>query len=281
MKRQLKLTALVAAAALLFTPAMMKADRPGARPGGERPATTRPSAGGGNHTMRPGNNRPGNNNNGNRPGNNHAWPGGGQNNWNNGHNNWNPGHNRPNPPSVHPGHGPVNSWKPTPPPVRPYRPMTMRPIPRPMPPTGWRPRPGMPALGGFLGLTFGTSLNISVNYLMSNGFTIDEYADNTVYLRDPRVMNYVWDDGALFYSPAGVLTGSAFYYSTPFYDMNRYNAMFNVLTATYGLPVSNGTSGGVLSATWFGTGGYITLSYNSMASAAGPVRFFTTLTFGN
>lgn len=269
MKRQLKLTALVAAAALLFTPAMMKADRPGARPGGERPATTRPSAGGGNHTM-----RPGNNNNGNRPGNNHAWPGGGQNNWNN-------GHNRPNPPSVHPGHGPVNSWKPTPPPVRPYRPMTMRPIPRPMPPTGWRPRPGMPALGGFLGLTFGTSLNISVNYLMSNGFTIDGYADNTVYLRDPRVMNFVWDDGALFYSPAGVLTGSAFYYSTPFYDMNRYNAMFNVLTAIYGLPVSNGTSGGVLSATWFGTGGYITLSYNSMASAAGPVRFFTTLTFGN
>ncbi len=280
MKRQLKLTAFIAATAILIAPASMMADRPGARPGGERPTTSRPATGGNNPTMRPGNNRPGSNNNSHRPGNS------GNNNVGNrpgaSHpGNWNPGHNRPNPPVVNPGHRPGNNWRPTPPPVRPYRPVSMRPIPRPIPPVGWRPRPGMPTLGGFLGLTLGASLNISVNYLMSNGFTIDGYADNTVYLRDPRVMNYVWNDGALFYSPAGALTGSAFYYSTPFYDMTRYNAVFNALTATYGLPVSNGTTGGVLSATWFGSGGYITLSYNTMPSSAGPVRFFTTLTFGN
>ena len=104
----------------------------------------------------------------------------------------------------------------------------------------------------------------------------DGYTNDIVYLRNVPALNYMWTDGALYYGPSG-LDVSSFYYSTPGYDLARYNNCYNALVSSYGVPVSVNNAGGSMSATWFGgQGGYITLSFGS--GTAG--RFLTTLTFG-
>ena len=230
--------------------------------GGNRPGSGRPGFGGNNN--RPGNNgnhnggnRPGNNNHRpDRPGNNHR-PGGG--------NAWGGGNHRPGPrpPMLQPPH-------------RPYRPVFGRPHYRPTPPPSWRPRRGIPVIRGILGLSFGSAIGISLDYLYNNGYVVDGYTNDIVYLRNVPALNYMWTDGALYYGPSG-LDVSSFYYSTPGYDLARYNNCYNALVSSYGVPVSVNNAGGSMSATWFGgQGGYITLSFGS--GTAG--RFLTTLTFG-
>lgn len=246
------------------------------------------------------NNNNGNHNNGSRPGtrpNNNKWDKHhGTNNWNNnnGHhpdNGFGNGHNRPNGNGYHPGAGNGNNrhgmshhptgHRPTHlvPPHRPYRPNMYRPHYRPTPPPRWRPARGIPAIRGILGITFGTGISISLDYLYNSGFIVDGYANDVVYLRNVNQLNYIWTDAALYYGNRG-LDASSFYYATPYYDMTRYNAVYNNLVALYGTPVAINTAG-QLGATWFGGNqGYITLSFGANNVAGGALRYLTTLTFG-
>ena len=216
----------------------------------------RPNVGNGNNNHHPENNghRPGvGNGNNHRPGNNGHRPGIGH-------------HPAPRPPHVAPPH-------------RPYRPVMARPHHRPMPPRGWRPAGRIPVIRGILGLTFGSAINISLDYLLSSGYNVDGYTNDIVYLRNVSAMNYVWTDGALYYGTHG-LDASSFYYSTPRYDLARYNNVYNSLVATYGMPVSVSNTPGSIGATWFGgNNGYITLSFGSN-TMNGRLRYLTTLTYG-
>lgn len=294
MKRLLNLSAsCLSALALIFAAPDASARRPGAtgpettrpsngiRPGATRPGNSHNSGGShrpGNSTKPDNNHRPNNNfkpdnghrppqvTPGTRPGNNHTgnghYQGGNR-----------PGSQRP----IQPGWGnigPSFSY-PTPPPPRPYRPV-MRPIPRPVRPAGWVVRPGIPAINGFLGLSFGAGLSVSLNLLNTNGYAVDGYADNTVYLRNVTELSMLWPDAALYYTPAGNLEASSFYYSTPYNDMSRYNSVYSRLTSIYGIPVNTGATG----ATWFGSTGYISLSYSASNTATGGLRYYTTLSYG-
>ena len=189
--------------------------RPGNNNNGHRPGNN-----GGNNGHRPGNNnpgRPGNNNNGHRPG-------------NNGHNPGRPGHGGYNPGRPHrPGgdyrpNRPNRPHRPTVivPPHRPHRP-PMRPWSRPVPPPSWRPRPAAPVIASILGITFGTAINMSLDYLINRGYTIDGYGNDAVYLRDVNEMSYYWPDATLYYG-AGGLARSEFLYSTSYPDPMRYNS---------------------------------------------------------
>ncbi len=237
----------------------------------------RPGNNAGSNGHRPGNNnpgRPGNNNNGHRPGNNGHNPG------RPGHGGYNPGHphrpggdyrpNRPNRP-----HRPTVIV----PPHRPHRP-PMRPWSRPVPPPSWRPRPAAPVIASILGITFGTAINMSLDYLINRGYTIDGYGNDAVYLRDVNEMSYYWPDATLYYG-AGGLARSEFLYSTSYPDPMRYNSLYTRFNRTYGPPINIVRTGGVLSATWFAPNrGYVTIDYRSQYSLGGDLRYFTTLTFG-
>ena len=239
--------------------------RPGNNNNGHRPGNN-----GGNNGHRPGNNnpgRPGNNNNGHRPGNN-----GGS----NGHR---PGTNIPGGDSR--PHRPNRPHRPTVivPPHRPHRP-PMRPWSRPVPPPSWRPRPAAPVIASILGITFGTAINMSLDYLINRGYTIDGYGNDAVYLRDVNEMSYYWPDATLYYG-AGGLARSEFLYSTSYPDPMRYNSLYTRFNRTYGPPINIVRTGGVLSATWFAPNrGYVTIDYRSQYSLGGDLRYFTTLTFG-
>ena len=243
--------------------------RPGNNNNGHRPGNN-----GGNNGHRPGNNnpgRPGNNNNGHRPG-------------NNGHNPGRPGHGGYNPGRPHrPGgdYRPNRPHRPTVivPPHRPHRP-PMRPWSRPVPPPSWRPRPAAPVIASILGITFGTAINMSLDYLINRGYTIDGYGNDAVYLRDVNEMSYYWPDATLYYG-AGGLARSEFLYSTSYPDPIRYNSLYTRFNRTYGPPINIVRTGGVLSATWFAPNrGYVTIDYRSQYSLGGELRYFTTLTFG-
>lgn len=243
--------------------------RPGNNNNGHRPGNN-----GGSNGHRPGNNnpgRPGNNNNGHRPG-------------NNGHNPGRPGHGGYNPGRPHrPGgdYRPNRPHRPTVivPPHRPHRP-PMRPWSRPVPPPSWRPRPAAPVIASILGITFGTAINMSLDYLINRGYTIDGYGNEAVYLRDVNEMSYYWPDATLYYG-AGGLARSEFLYSTSYPDPIRYNSLYTRFNRTYGPPINIVRTGGVLSATWFAPNrGYVTIDYRSQYSLGGELRYFTTLTFG-
>lgn len=274
--------------------------RPGNNNNGHRPGNN-----GGNNGHRPGNNnpgRPGNNNNGHRPGNNGGSNGhrpgnnnpGRPGNNNNGHRPGNNGHNpgRPGHGGYNPGrpHRPGGDYRPNRPnrphrptvivpPHRPHRP-PMRPWSRPVPPPSWRPRPAAPVIASILGITFGTAINMSLDYLINRGYTIDGYGNDAVYLRDVNEMSYYWPDATLYYG-AGGLARSEFLYSTSYPDPMRYNSLYTRFNRTYGPPINIVRTGGVLSATWFAPNrGYVTIDYRSQYSLGGDLRYFTTLTFG-
>lgn len=245
-----------------------KPDRPNFGNGNNNHKPDRPNIGNGNNNHRP--NRPGVGNNNHRPnrpgfGDNHRKPN--RPNFGNNHRpGYRPGHGGPRPPMIAPPH-------------RPYRPVMHRPHYRPMPPRGWRPLRPLPVIRGILGLTFGTAINLSLDYLINAGYTVDGYTNDIVYLRNVSALNYIWTDAALYYGNSG-LDASSFYYSTPGYDLARYNNVYNALVATYGAPVSINNTVNSIGATWFGgNNGYITLSFGANNMSSG-LRYLTTLTFG-
>lgn len=247
--------------------------------------TTRPAnPSGGNHgntrpgNMRPDNNRPGNDMSGNyRPGNN--WQG------NNRPGHDNPGNHRPGGNGFGPvqampphGHGPHR------PPMPPRHDHSFRHhVPffgtfnRPVPPPRWHYHGGGPTFGTILGVALGTTIGVSINALINGGYAVSSYGNNVVYLNNVPQMNFYWPDAALYYTN-GVLTGSQFTYPTAFFDMSRYNSLYNTFTMQYGMPVQTVNNGGVISATWYGAGGrYVNLSFNSNYTGG----YYTTLSFGN
>lgn len=250
----------------------------------------------GNNGYRPGNNGNGNNgndgyrpgNNGNRPGNNGNRPG--NNGYRPGDNNHvnRPGYHPDNGhrPGVRPGYRPDHrpGYRPRPPYHEAWRP-AMAPPPRPYfrpapPPRAWRPTVVWPTFHTVLGVSFGTALNVSLNLLMNKGYTVDAYGNDCIYLSNVPMLNCYWPDATLYYGNNGLLSGS-FIYSSGVYDMNRYNNVYSMLTANYGVPYQINNNGASISATWWGGNQFITLSYNNAYANNGSLRYFTTLTFGN
>lgn len=266
----------------------------------------RPSGGNNGGQSRPGNpgnsSRPGGNGTGHRPGgntgNNSGRPGGNHNNNNNNNNGHRPGGNPGNnhrPDNGHrPGGQPGNNHRPhrpTPPPPRPPRPH--RPpvyfgsghhthhVPffgnyhRPLPPPAWHPAVYGPSFGTILGIALGTTVDMTLRTLLNQGYNVTSYGNNVVYLTNVPQMNYYWPDAALYYNN-GALCGSSFTYPSTYYDMSRYNALYNTFCGQYGVPVRSVNQGGIISSTWFGDGNrYVTLEFNSNYG-----DYYTTLSFG-
>ncbi len=196
--------------------------------------------------------------------------------------NYRPGnnkHNRPvSRPSVRPG---ANRPPVMLPPTRPGRPIYGNSWSRPTPPRNWRPAYRRSLVSDILGLTFGTAINVTLDYLYNNGYRVDGYGSQEVYLRGVRELNYYWDDATLYYSGGG-LARSQFFDSSVGYNLSRYNNVFSELCRRYGTPVSVNNYGNTRSATWFGySGDYIRLEYSMMDSYGGGYRYFTILTYGN
>ena len=269
------------------------------RPGGNG----RPGDNGGNH--KPGGNNGGGNyrpgdNGGNRPGGGNYRPGG-----NNGNR---PGDNMGHrPPAGRPHHGinhggprpnydhyrwhssfrprgPRDRWydyyrynrwswyHPIAPPLRPWRPRVIW-YYRPVIPTGYRIYASAPIITGVLGLEFGTLLDASLNYLYYNGYSIDGYQDNVVYLRDVNMMGYSWPDVMLQYDNGGGLCYAEFVTSSTYQDDYRFNNLYSNLCSTYGTPINSGN--GYYS--WYGGNqtGYINLNF-----AYDNGRYYTVMTLG-
>lgn len=166
------------------------------------------------------------------------------------------------------------------PPARPHR-LPRRAYHRPVPPPAFRPHHGCPVLRGILGLTFGTTFNVSLDYLYRNGFIIDGYINDVVYLRNVSQMSFIWPDVELYYVSGG-FARSRFSYSTNYYDRTRYNQLYSTFVTRYGAPVNYQVVNNGYIATWFGyDNGYISLEFSPSYSSDGHLRYYTTLSFGN
>ena len=225
-------------------------------------------------------------NNGYRPGGNSSRP----------NNGYRPGGNTPQQSHRPGGYRPGGNYtRPTPPPpprhdrysyhntppYRPYMPYN-RPWRRPTPPPSWRPYYGCPTFNSILGITLGTALNLSLDYLFNSGYSILGYGNNQVYLSNVPIYNYTWPSATLYYGSGGGLQGSEFVYSSPGYDISRYNALYSQLVRRYGSPVSVQDTYGGVTATWWGyNNGYITLSFFNDTANNGTSRYYTTLSIGN
>lgn len=255
------------------------------RPGGNN-GNHRPGGNGGNHggNYRPGNDRP------NGPGN--SRPGG------------QGGYNRPGSPhhgSINHGgprpdynryrwhsdmrpRGPRDRWydyyrynrwswhAPIAPPFRQWRPRIVW-YYRPIIPTGYRYYTSAPIISGVLGLEFGTYLDASLNYLYYNGYDIDGYQDNVVYLRDVNMMGYSWPDVMLQYDTNGGMCYAEFVTSTSYQDDYRFRSIYNSLCNTFGTPINSGNG----HFSWYGRDGSGFVNLNTMYDGG---RYFTVLTFG-
>lgn len=256
----------------------------GQRPSGGNNGGNHGNHNGGNHNN--GNHNNGNHNNGNHNGN---WNNGNHNgnhngNWNNGNHNGNHNGNWNN--GNHNGHRP--STPPPPPPAPNRYPINHghnyhHSVPffgsyhRPTPPPSWRPAPGYygPSFGTILGVTLGTALDLSLRSLINSGYAVSSYGNNVIYLSNVPQMNYTWPDAAMYYNN-GVLCGSTFTYPSSYYDMSRYNSLYNQFYRQYGAPISMVNSGGVISSTWYGAGNrFVTLEFNSNYG-----NYYTSLSFG-
>ena len=144
---------------------------------------------------------------------------------------------------------------------------------RPVIPTGYRYNPSAPIISGVLGLEFGTYLDASLNYLYYNGYDIDGYQDNVVYLRDVNMMGYSWPDVMLQYDSNGGMCYVEFVTSASYRDDYRFRSIYNSLCNTFGTPISN--ANGYFS--WYGRNGSGYVNLNNVYENG---RYFTVLTFG-
>ncbi len=176
---------------------------------------------------------------------------------------------------VRPGNRPVAR----PPMVsRPQRPgiPPHRPFARPVPPASWRPVHSHSLFAHVLGVTLGMTISNAIDQLLYNGYTVEGYGADEVYLRNVPQFDCYWPEATMYYSPSGGFVGSRFYYSTVGYDMSRYRSMYSVLCNRYGAPIRrNGAA-----VTWYGMDNqFVTLDFSSVVSGGGH-RFYTTLSLG-
>ena len=273
-------------------------DRPGGdKPGGDKPG--KPGSGNNNGGVNPGNgNHGGNNGGGNRPGNGGYRPG------DHGNRPGNGGYRPGNGPR--PGHGGINHGGPRPnydhyrwhssfrprhdrwydyyrynrwswlypiaPPHRQWRPRIVW-YYRPIIPTGYVYYNSAPIISGVLGIEFGTYLDASLNYLYYNGYDIDGYQDNVVYLRNVNMMGYSWPDVMLQYDGNGGMCYAEFVTSASYQDDYRFRSLYNSLCNTFGRPINTGN--GYYS--WYGNNGSGFVNLNNVFENG---RYFTILTFG-
>lgn len=307
MKRFWKIVSIALICGALATPQIDARGRNNARTESRSSSAARP--GSNNKSSRPSGNKvnnnnapkPGNNNNNNRPGNsnyapkpgnnNNYRPGNGNNNGNvkpqkpsgtigNNHQVGQPprGNNRPAPRpennhAVRPPKAPAHHVeRPHCPPPRPYY--------RPTPPPAFRPHNGCPVLRSVFGITFGTAINISLDYLYRNSYDVQSYGNDVVYLRNVNQYGYMWHDATLYYGSNG-LTGTQLMFSTSYNSRSRYDNVYNTLYNQYGAPVSVQNSSNGIVATWWGYDNqYISLEYRPIYTNNGQLRYFTTLSFG-
>ena len=141
-------------------------------------------------------------------------------------------------------------------------------------PSYWRP------FTTICGISFGSSVNVSINWLWNNGYTITSYGNDVIYLASVPMLGICWDDATLYYS-RNALCGSSFISSTPYYDPCYYNQAYSRLVANYGNPYLVQNINGGIEATWWGSGNqYIRLSIVNAYANNGSLRYFTTLSFG-
>ena len=158
----------------------------------------------------------------------------------------------------------------------------VRPAPRPVPPPAFRPCPTAPMLTAVFGLPFGISINISIDNLRRDGYYIDGYNNNEVYLRNVYEMNYSWDDGVVIYDSSGRMQSARLYQSTYGYDSSRFDNLYSQICSQYGLPATQKYRNGEKTVTWYDRNGshYVSLAYNHMTSDGGYPRYYTILCYG-
>lgn len=186
---------------------------------------------------------------------------------------------KPQPPHNHRHYG-DNHHRPAhvAPPVRPHRPKAHV-YHRPTPPRTIVYHSRCPVITTILGINLGTAFNVSINYLHNNGYIIDGYGNDMIYLRNAPQLSLIWPDAILHYGRNGLI-GSEFSYSTSHYDLSRYNQVYSTFVTQYGSPISYNSSGGNITATWWGREGYVQLQFRHDYSHNGQLRYYTTLSFG-
>ena len=140
-------------------------------------------------------------------------------------------------------------------------------------PTGYRYYASAPIISGVLGLEFGTYLDASLNYLYYNGYDIDGYQDNVVYLRNVNMMGYSWPDVMLQYDTNGGMCYAEFVTSASYQDDYRFRSLYNSLCNSFGAPINSGNG----HYSWYGRNGSGFVNLNTMYDGG---RYFTVLTFG-
>ena len=144
----------------------------------------------------------------------------------------------------------------------------------------FRPHHHITPLQAIVGVAIGTAFNVSLNYLYANNYVVDGYDNNSLYLRNVNAYNCMWPDAVLSYSNGRLATGN-FTYSTSYYDRGRFNTVYNILSNSYGPPVSSSSSNNGWSSTWWGYDNrYITLDYRPYYAADGSLRYYTSLIVG-
>lgn len=151
---------------------------------------------------------------------------------------------------------------------------------RPAPPHHWHCPSSWRPFTTICGISFGSTVNVSVNWLWNNGYTITAYGNDVIYLASVPMLGICWDDATLYYN-RNALCGSSFISSTPYYDPCYYNQAYSRLVANYGAPYMVQNVAGGVEATWWGSGNqYIRLSIVNAYANNGSLRYFTTLSFG-
>lgn len=166
----------------------------------------------------------------------------------------------------------THNWsRPLPPPARVHRPAPWVWY-RPVIPVGWRPYAGAPIIDRILDIVFGTYYFDSLNHLYCNGYYIDGYADDVIYLRDVPLLGLYWSDAMLNYSNNRFANAQFVYYSDR-YDATRYNILINKLTRIYGTPVCRDG----VSVSWYGSDG---IGYVTLSMMDDPTGYYTTMSIG-
>ena len=165
------------------------------------------------------------------------------------------------------------SWKnPIRPSVRPWRPSTIW-VYRPIVTINISSYSSYPTIGGVLGLAWGTSFGNALNYLYYNGYYIDGYMDNIVYLTDVELLDYEWDDVMLQFDGNDNLDYVEFAYWDDTFSTSRFFSLYNYLCNTFGSPVSYNNS----MYSWYGGDGigYVNLGMEYTSNVS-----YTVLAFG-
>ena len=192
-----------------------------------------------------------------------------------------------------PGHHPHHDYKhhdyhpPRPggghwgPPPHNYHHHWSRPLPPP-PPVTIHCHPGVPVIDMLFGVPFGMFIDYSINSLVQMGYNVLGYANNAIYMNSVPQFGYTWDDVQLYYND-GLFSSACLQYWSSSSSRSRFNSVYNQLCSLYGSPVSNNSSNGITSYTWWGGNqtGYVTLEFGYGRSDDGHAGYFTTVFYGS